>query len=29
MAIITQNMRHHLSAIKYSDKYGATKAAIK
>lgn len=29
MAIITQNMRYRLSLIKYAEKYGVTKAAIR
>lgn len=29
MASITQDMRYRLSLIKYADKFGATKAAIK
>ena len=29
MNTITQDMRYHLSLIKYAEKYGITKAAIK
>ena len=29
MATITQDMRYRLSLIKYADKYGVTKAAVK
>lgn len=29
MATITQDMRYHLSLIKYAEKFGVTKAAIK